>query len=213
MLFQKSVKKHLFSITFLLHSKVNFLMKIVDVMEKNFHVQMFKNKHHQQHWFKNGGMEIHTVGWGVLTLLFYEDPLYCLPAFFKFCPTSTTTSLSPPTPTPTVLSIMDNMDLHMSSLATLVPEGSWCVFYATRHQVNWGLIHEVFYWWSDLITHKHTQHTQGPVDWHTCIIIYWHHLLCAHSNYLYYIKWLNEWFTDIEIYFPQCLFFSNIIQL
>ena len=62
MLFQKSVKKHLFSITFLLHSKVNFLMKIVDVMEKNFHVQMFKNKHHQQHWFKNGGMEIHTVG-------------------------------------------------------------------------------------------------------------------------------------------------------
>ena len=31
------------------------------------------------------------------------------------------------------------MDLHISSLGTLVPEGTWCVFYATRHQVYWGL--------------------------------------------------------------------------
>ena len=26
----------------------------------------------------------------------------------------------------------DDMDLHMSSLGTLVPEGPWCVFYVTR---------------------------------------------------------------------------------
>ena len=40
--------------------------------------------------------------------------------------------------------------------------------------------------------HKHTQHTQGPVDWHTHINVYLHHLLCVQSSYLYYIKWLNE---------------------
>ena len=41
-------------------------------------------------------------------------------------------------------------------------------------------------------THKHTQHTQGPVDRHNHINIYLHNLLCAHSSYSYYIKWLNE---------------------
>ena len=38
----------------------------------------------------------------------------------------------------------------------------WYVFYATRHQVYWGLTHDVgFYWYSDLMspTHKHTAHS------------------------------------------------------
>ena len=52
----------------------------------------------------------------------------------------------------------DNMDLHMSSLGTAVPEGPWCVFFATRHQVYWGMTHHVFFtctliWYH---THKHT---------------------------------------------------------
>ena len=142
-------------------------------------------------WFYNGGdgkflKPLQIVGRRVLTTLFYEDPLYCLPSFFRFCPTP---SLSPPISTPTVLSVMNNI----LSLGTLVPQGSWCVFYATRNQVYWALTHNVvFLWCSDLISYTHTQHTQGPVDWHTCIIIYWHHLLFAYSNYLYYIKWLNE---------------------
>ena len=59
----------------------------------------------------------------------------------------------------------DNMNLHMFSLGTLVPEGAWCVFYATRCQVYWGLTHDVvFYCYSDFfITHtnaqKHTTHS------------------------------------------------------
>ena len=88
----------------------------------------------------------------------------------------------------------DNMDLHMLSLGTLVSEGPWFVFYATRHQVYRGLAHNMFFYWcSNLIshTHKHTQHTSGPVEWQTHIICL-PHLLCAHSNYFYYIKWLNE---------------------
>ena len=38
----------------------------------------------------------------------------------------------------------DNMDLHKSSLGTLVPAGPWCVFYATSHQVDWGLTQHDF---------------------------------------------------------------------
>ena len=90
----------------------------------------------------------------------------------------------------------NNMDLHMSSLGTLVPEGSWFAFYEKRIQVYWGLTHNVvFYWYSDLISqtqpHKHSQHTQGPADWHTHIINVYT-TCCVHSSYLYYIKWLNE---------------------
>ena len=161
---------------------------------------------------------LYVVGRGVLTLLFYKElPLYCLPPpFSNFDHPPPPTSMSPPNPNHTALSVVtfpwlngwschilyailfnDNMDLYMSSLGTLVPEGAWCVFYATRRQVYWGLTHNVvFYWYSYLISHtqteKHTQHTQGPVDLHTHIIMYLHHLLCAHSSYLCYIKWLNE---------------------
>ena len=39
----------------------------------------------------------------------------------------------------------DNMDLNMSSLGTLVPEEPWCMFYATRCQVYWGLTHSVVF--------------------------------------------------------------------
>ena len=69
-----------------------------------------------------------------------------------------------------------NMDLYMSSLGTIVPEGPWCVFYATRCHVYWGLTHTVVFtgtliWYH---THKHTQHTLGPVNWQTRIIICLH---------------------------------------
>ena len=112
--------------------------------------------------------------------------LYCLHPYFQFCLTHPLPPLPcqlqcPPPTVPSVnlflwlngwschircvILLNDNMDLHMSSLGTLVPEEPWCVFYATRRQVYWGLAHVVFYSYSDLIshtqTHKHTQHTQG----------------------------------------------------
>ena len=37
----------------------------------------------------------------------------------------------------------DNIELHMSTLGSLVPEGPSCVFYAIRHQVYWGLTHTI----------------------------------------------------------------------
>ena len=121
-----------------------------------------------------------------------------------------------PTSTPTVLSVVlfiwligwsrhiwcailinANMDLHVWGIGNIVPEGRWCVFYTTRRQVHWGLTYNVFfYWYYDLIshtqTHEQSQHTHGRVDWHHHVDKYLHHLLCGHSIYLYYIKWLNE---------------------
>ena len=89
----------------------------------------------------------------------------------------------------------DIKDLYMSSIGTLVPERPWCVFYGTRHQVYWVIEVWQIVWfflvlWFDIThpktcKHTETQHTLGPVGWHTHIKIYLHHLLCAHSNYLY----------------------------
>ena len=154
---------------------------------------------------RNFQVFFYIVGRRVLTPLLCEDPpiLPTPPPLFPILSNSTPTAL------PVVLFLWlnewschirctillnDNMDLHMSSLGTAVPEGPWCVFFATRHQVYWGMnsfvrivTSCVFYLYSDLIshtqTHKHTQHTQGPVDWHTHINVYLHHLLCAHSSY------------------------------
>ena len=107
------------------------------------------------------------------------------------------------------------MDQHMWTLRTLVKEGAWCVFYATRRQAYWCLTHNVVFLlllWFDF-TRKNTQRTQGQIDWHTHIDIYLQHLLCAHSSNLYCIKWLMNNLLISKIYFPQCLFFSKIIHL
>ena len=58
------------------------------------------------------------------------------------------------------------MDLHMSSLGTIVPEGPCCVFYASRCPFYWGLTH--WFFTSTLIwyyTHNDTHHTQGVIHW------------------------------------------------
>ena len=63
----------------------------------------------------------------------------------------------------------DNMDLHMSSLDTLLAEGPWCVFYATRCQVYWGLTQCGFLLvLSFYISHTHTHtHTHTQIHTHT----------------------------------------------
>ena len=66
-------------------------------------------------------------------------------------------------------------------------------------------------------THKHTNtHSTLRVSRLTHPYKYYlHNLLCAHSSYLYYIT-LNDSMnnsTISKIYFPQCLFFSKIINL
>ena len=122
------------------------------------------------------------VSRGVITSYFMKTPLYCLTNTpFSNCshPPSqhTRTSLSSQTSTPAVLSVVlflwlngwshyiwcaillnDDMDLHMwSLLGNLVPEGTWCVSYATRCKVDSGLTNNVvFYWYSRFdITQTH----------------------------------------------------------
>ena len=154
------------------------------------------------------------VGRGVLTSPIYENSAYIAsPLFLKFCPTPLCCRLQPPPRYSfcclgffwlngwsrhiwCAILLNDVMDLHMSSLSILVPEGHWCVFYATRRQVYWGLTHNVVFagtliWYH---THTNTQHTQGPLDWDTHINIHLHHLLCSHSSYLYYNEWIIHWY-------------------
>ena len=106
-----------------------------------------------------------------------------MPPFRKFCLPPHPPFLSSPTFTPTDLSIAlllwlngwlrniwcsiylyDIMDLHISNFGNLVPEGRWCVFYALRRQIYWGLTHNMVFWWCfDLISHTQTHthtHTQ-----------------------------------------------------
>ena len=110
-------------------------------------------------WLKMGGSQEwgdwFYNGWDG-KLLVRKIPLYCLPPllFQILSDPLSTTSLSPPTFTPTVLSFVlilwlnawsrhiwsaillnDIMDLHKSRLVTLLPKVPWCVFYATKHQV------------------------------------------------------------------------------
>ena len=101
----------------------------------------------------------YIVGREVLTPTIEDPPIL---------PTSPFQILSnlPLLPCPTVLSVLqfhwlngwscciwcgillnDNMDLLMSNLSNVVPEGPSFVFYATRCKVYWGLTHNmVFYW-------------------------------------------------------------------
>ena len=81
----------------------------------------------------------------------------------------------------------------MWSFGSIIPKGIFCVLYAIRRKVYWGLTHCVFFLWFD-ITHTKAHHTQRPIDWHTHINIYKHHLLYAYSNYLYYTYWIICWY-------------------
>ena len=93
---------------------------------------------------------------------FYEDYLYIAyppPPFSNF---------AQPTPLPTshfpslsgdiwcAILLNHNMGLHMLSLVIFSPDGPWCVFHATRHQVYWGLTHNVAFYWV-YITHTNTK--------------------------------------------------------
>ena len=107
---------------------------------------------------------LYILGRGVLTPLFYEDPPYCLlPSFSNFVqPTPPPTSLSPSNASPTVpfvdlflwlngwschiwcvILLNDNMDIHMSSLGTLVVVAAPPLILAggdlkMSDQNNWG---------------------------------------------------------------------------
>ena len=93
-------------------------------------------------------MSNYIVDRGLLTPCFMKTLLYYLPPFFKFYPT----------PFPNfhlhcstvvlffchiwfIILCNDIVDLHMSSLGEIVPEGSCCVFYEVRRQVYRGLTH------------------------------------------------------------------------
>ena len=133
---------------------------------------------------------------------FMKIPLYWQPPIFKFC-LHPAPCLSSPKSLPPLFTLFfalfiwlngwsfhiwcvilfnDAMDLHMLILGTLVPEEPCCVFYTTRHQIYWGLIYnEIFCKYSVLISHIQTKTCSTNKGQK-------HHLLCAHSSYLYFIE-------------------------
>ena len=116
------------------------------------------------------------VGRGVLTPLFYEDPPILPRLLFQFL-----SNPSPPFPchlqcSPPFLIQLSCFSGWMGDHATsdvlsylmvswMYPCQAWrpwCVFYATRRHVYWGLTHDVVLcWYSDLISHtqKHTSNS------------------------------------------------------
>ena len=95
-----------------------------------------------------------------------------------------------------VILLKDIMVLHIPSLCTLVPEGRSCVFYATRHQVYWGLIQVSFCWYSDLFdithtnTHKHTAYSEASRLTHPYKYIFLPSVMC--SMQLSLLHWMNN---------------------
>ena len=161
-----------------------------------------------------------------------KTPLHCLTDLFQilFNPPS----LSLPTPTLNALFVVLFLWLNGWSCRiwftfsilwiyicrALVPctRRTLIVFYATRHQVYWGLTHDVVScWYFDLISHTHThidtQHTQGGSRL-TDLYEYIFTLPAMSSQQLSLLHWMNNLLIS-KIYLPQCLsfffFFSSTI--
>ena len=137
---------------------------------------------------------LYIVGRGVLTPLVYEDPLYCLPTPFSNFAQAPPTFWSSLAPLPLFFLLScffgwvgDHTFDELSYLMMIWIYTCWalvpyyqkdldvCFMQQVRGQVYWGLTCDVvFYWYSDLISHTNkqtnTQHTQGPVGWHTHIL-------------------------------------------
>ena len=52
------------------------------------------------------------------------------------------------------------------------------------------------------------KNTHTPVDWHTHINTYLHHVLCAHSSYLYCTEWIINWYQKFT--FHNVFSFQNL---
>ena len=157
-------------------------------------------------------------GTEVLTPFFMKTPYIAYSdSCFKFCPTLSSPLpqfLSPPPATPRVLSVVlflllngwsrhiwcavllnNNMDLYMSSLDNLVPEGPYCcVFYATRRQVCWGLTRFFSGTLDFTNTQTHTAHSGTSRMTRPYKCIFTPIVMC--SKQLYYIKWLKKWLNE-----------------
>ena len=78
------------------------------------------------------------------------------------------------------------MDLHISSLGTLIPEGPWCVF------------------------HEHTQGPVANINWHNLLCAYIRYLYYIEwiIRYLYYIEWIIHWYQ--KFIFPNVFSFQKL---
>ena len=103
----------------------------------------------------------------------------------------------------------DVMDVQMSSFRTLMHVLCHKVSSLLRPDTWCGFLLVLWFDNTHTTKHKHTQHTQWPVDQHIHVNIYLHQLLCAHSSYHYYTEWITHWcqkFTFHNVFSFQGLF-------
>ena len=70
-----------------------------------------------------------------------------------------------------------------------------------------------FFWFAITHTEKSTLDTRGPIDWHTYINIYYHHLLLANISYLYYTKWIHTRHSRKKITLERISFTFTLLFL
>ena len=153
-----------------------------------------------------------------------KTPLYCLlPSFSNFVqtyPHPPPLSVSPLTPTSTALSGV--LFLWLNGWSCHI----WCTILLndidpdvcfmqqgikfTEAWHTWIFAGTLIWYHTNTHTHTHkdTEHTQGPVDWHTHIYIYITYYVLTTAIFIT----LNNSLIS-KFYFPQCLFFSKTIQL
>ena len=153
-------------------------------------------------------------------------PLYCLPPFFKYCPQI----YSPPTPTPTALSVLLFYWLNGWSF-TYWYYGSIRVercYLSTRSTLMCVLCNDkassllstevsqimLFFAgtliWYHTHTQTHTAHSGASRLTHPYKYIFTSPVMCSQQPSL--LPWMNNSLIS-KIYLPQCFFFSKIIHL
>ena len=102
------------------------------------------------------------------------------------------------------------MDLNMLSLGTSVPERTWCVFYALRHQVYWSMTHAFLpvLWFDIILTKRHTTHSGTTGMTQPNKNIFTRSVMC--SQQLTLLHWMNNSLKS-KIYFPMFFLLKNYL--
>ena len=112
--------------------------------------------------------------------------------------------------------LLNIMNLRRMSLGNFVPGRPYCVFYATRHQVYWGLTHDANFccYWFD-ITHIQTQKNKQTAHSGVNILTHPRKIYINKTSYVLTaaICITIDNSLILKIYFPQCLFLSKLPRL
>ena len=97
-----------------------------------------------------------------------------------------------------------------NKVISIAVQSSYVKFTESLTRMTWFLLS---LWFVTTITDKHADDAQRPIYLRTHTNIYWHHLLCSHSSYLYYTEWIIFWRKSSLQRGPQCLYCLKITHV